>query len=326
MFRVSVLLGMFLQSLCSLALADLSYAPEEALIEEVVVTGVRPGPPLWKVKHKDHVMWVFGTVTPIPKRMEWDSAAVEYIISQAQSYLAPPQIYASVTNPFKAIGLLRRYTKAKKLPNKQTLDQVLGVDLNAEFERLRAEYAPRNSSIRKLRPSFAAEKLMQEATDAVGLEDDAERIERKLVKLVKRHDLPVAESVIEAPAVDFLAVLEGLSLKTEIHCLAATLQSIEKDLNAAARRANAWANGSAVALRALDYPDVEGSCTQVIFERPEAAELQGEVEDLWLENAEKALRNNAHTFADLPMRDIVHPDGLLARLQARGYEVTTPVN
>ena len=104
------------------------------------------------------------------------------------------------------------------------------------------------------------------------------------------------------------------------------MQSIEEDLNAAARRANAWANGSAVALRALDYPDVEGSCTQVIFERPEAAELQGEVEDLWLENAEKALRNNAHTFADLPMRDIVHPDGLLARLQARGYEVTTPVN
>ena len=44
------------------------------------------------------------------------------------------------------------------------------------------------------------------------------------------------------------------------------------------------------------------------------------------ENAEKALRNNAHTFADLPMHDIVHPDGLLARLQARGYEVTKPVN
>ena len=138
--------------------------------------------------------------------------------------------------------------------------------------------------------------------------------------------MPVTESVIEAPAVDFLAVLEDLSLNTEARCLAATLQSIEKDLNAAARRANAWANGSALALRAPDYPDVEGSCTQVIFERPEAAELQGEVEDLWLENAEKALRNNAHTFADLPMRDIVHPNGLLARLQARGYEVTTPVN
>ena len=271
-------------------------------------------------------MWVFGTVTPIPKRMEWDSAAVEYIISQAQSYLAAPQIHTSITNPFKAIGLLRRYTKIKKLPNKQTLEQVLSGELNAEFERLRAEYAPRNSAIRKLRPFFAAEKLMQEATGAVGLDDDAERIKQKLKKLVRRHDIPTMESVGEAPVLDFFSVLERLSLQAEINCLDATLQSIEKDLNAAARRANAWANGSAVALRALDYPDVAGNCTQVIFERPEAAELQGEVEDLWLENAEKALRNNAHTFADLPMRDIVHPDGLLARLQARGYEVTTPVN
>lgn len=315
-----------MQPIGALAVANLSNVPEEKLIEEVVVTGIRPGPPLWKVKHKDHVLWVFGTVTPIPKRMEWDSEAVEYIISQAQSYVAPPQIYASVTNPFKAIGLVRRYTKAKKLPNKQTLEQVLSPELNAEFERLRAEYAPRNSAIRKLRPSFAAEKLMQEATDAIGLSDDAERIEKKLAKLVRRHDVPVTESVIEAPAVDFLAVLEDLLLNTEARCLAATLQSIEKDLNAAARRANAWANGSALALRALDYPDVEVSCTQVIFERPEAAELQREIEGLWLRSAETALRSHAQTFAVLPMRDINHPDGLLARLQARGYEVTTPVN
>ena len=167
-----------MQPIGAFAIANLANVPEEALIEEVVVTGIRPGPPLWKVKHEDHVLWIFGTVTPIPKRMEWDSAAVEYIISQAQSYVAPPQIYASVTKPFKAIGLVRRYTKAKKLPNKQTLEQVLSPELNAEFERLRAEYAPRNSAIRKLRPSFAPEKLRQEATDAVGLSDDAERIEK----------------------------------------------------------------------------------------------------------------------------------------------------
>ena len=315
-----------MQPIGAFAVANLSNVPEEKLIEEVVVTGSRPGPPLWKVKHKDHVLWVFGTVTPIPKRMEWDSEAVEYIISQAQSYVAPPQIYASVTNPFKAIGLVRRYTKAKKLPNKQTLEQVLSPELNAEFERLRAEYAPRNSAIRKLRPFFAAEKLMQEATGAVGLDDDAERIKQKLKKLVRRHDIPTMESVGEAPVLDFFSVLERLSLQAEINCLDATLQSIEEDLNAAARRANAWANGSAVALRALDYPDVEGSCTQVIFERPEAAELQREVEGLWLRNAETALRSHAQTFAVLPMRDIIHPDGMLARLQARGYEVTTPVN
>ena len=61
-----------MQPIGAFAVANLSNVPEAKLIEEVVVTGIRPGPPLWKVKHEDHVLWVFGTVTPIPKRMEWD--------------------------------------------------------------------------------------------------------------------------------------------------------------------------------------------------------------------------------------------------------------
>ena len=297
---------------------------DQQIIEEVVVTGVRPGPPLWKVTHNNHVLWLFGTLSPIPKRMEWDSAAVEYIISEADSYLAPPGVHASISNPFKALGYLRRYNKAKKLPNKRTLADVLSPDLNSEFERIRTKYARRSKAIRKLRPFFAAEKLLEEATQTVGLTDDSARIERTLEKLINRHDVAVIESAIEAPLVDFFVVLESLSLQTEIACLKTTLNSIEQDLSAAAKRANAWADGDASALAALDYPDVEGSCTKVIFERPQAAALQTRVETLWLDHAEAALQQQSITFADLPMGELVHPDGLLARLRARGYSVSTP--
>ena len=44
----------------------------------------------------------------------------------------------------------------------------------------------------------------------------------------------------------------------------------------------------------------------------------------WLDAAEKALAKNAVTFATLPMGEILMPDGYLARLQARGYEVEAP--
>ncbi|NCF33694.1 MAG: hypothetical protein GWP50_09010 [Proteobacteria bacterium] len=56
---------------------------DQQIIEEVVVTGVRPGPPLWKVTHNNHVLWLFGTLSPIPKRMQGDSAAGGCIISAA---------------------------------------------------------------------------------------------------------------------------------------------------------------------------------------------------------------------------------------------------
>ena len=74
----------------------------------------------------------------------------------------------------------------------------------------------------------------------------------------------------------------------------------------------------------MDYPDVEGNCTKVIFERPEAAVLQQQVDKIWLQNAETALQQNSVTFAELPIRDVVHSQGLLARLAAQGYTVSSP--
>ena len=298
-----------------------SYA---APIEEVVVTGVRPGPPLWKVTHNDHVLWVFATLTPIPQHIEWDSEAVEFIISQSTTYLKPPEIFVTVRNPIKGIGYWRRFSKLKKLPNKQTLQQVLAPELNAQFESIRAQYAPRNRSIRTLRPSFAAEKLLDEAVRTVGLTDASKPVIRPLKKMAKHHDLTIIESAAEAPVEDLFTVLERLSIATESECLATILQSIEQDMNAAAKRANAWADGDASALLAMDYPDVDGRCTKVIFEHPEAAVLRQQVDNIWLQNAKTALRQNLVTFAELPMREVVHSQGLLARLAAQGYTVSSP--
>ena len=48
--------------------------PEEIdglrLLDAVVVSGVQPGPGLWKVSKDGRVMWVLATLSPLPKRME----------------------------------------------------------------------------------------------------------------------------------------------------------------------------------------------------------------------------------------------------------------
>ena len=38
-------------------------------MDAIVVTGVQPGPGMWKVSQGDHVMWVLGTQSPLPKQM-----------------------------------------------------------------------------------------------------------------------------------------------------------------------------------------------------------------------------------------------------------------
>jgi hypothetical protein len=37
--------------------------------QEVEVTGERPGPRLWRVSKADHVIWLLGTLDPLPRRM-----------------------------------------------------------------------------------------------------------------------------------------------------------------------------------------------------------------------------------------------------------------
>src|SRR3982751_3974391 len=69
--------------------------PESANTAElptIVVSGEQPGPGLWKVSTGDHVLWILGTLTPLPKDMHWQSKEVEAAIASAQGVLDPPRV------------------------------------------------------------------------------------------------------------------------------------------------------------------------------------------------------------------------------------------
>ncbi|HEV7491247.1 MAG TPA: hypothetical protein VGO25_10600, partial [Rhodanobacteraceae bacterium] len=54
-----------------------------AQLPTVVVTGEQPGPGLWKVTSGDHVLWILGTLSPLPKKMTWRSGEVEAIVARS---------------------------------------------------------------------------------------------------------------------------------------------------------------------------------------------------------------------------------------------------
>ena len=65
---------------------------DTAELPTVVVTGEQPGPGLWKVTSGDHVLWILGTLSPLPKNMHWQAREVEEAIASAQEVLDPPHI------------------------------------------------------------------------------------------------------------------------------------------------------------------------------------------------------------------------------------------
>ena len=46
-------------------------------VETVVVTAPKPGPALWHIAQNGSDVWILGVVTPMPRGLSWNSAAVE---------------------------------------------------------------------------------------------------------------------------------------------------------------------------------------------------------------------------------------------------------
>jgi hypothetical protein len=89
-------------------------------------------------------------------------------------------------------------------------------------------------------------------------------------------------------------------------------------------RAHAWAYGYMNELYAMEFPDPQGACIQAILEGAKLKALFTNAESLWLANAERALAENHSTFALLEMQALLASDGVLAQLEAKGYEVIAP--
>src|SRR3954466_12454167 len=92
--RRAAFLAALLLSTC-LARFTNAGAPAEdntAELATVVVTGEQPGPGLWKVSSGDHVLWILGTLSPLPKDIHWQSREVEDAIASAQEVIDPPHI------------------------------------------------------------------------------------------------------------------------------------------------------------------------------------------------------------------------------------------
>src|SRR3569833_2619320 len=154
--------------------APASTSAEEPM-QEVVASGEHEGPRMRKV-HKaggpagqgDHVLWILGTVTPLPKNMIWQSDAVEAVLQQSQEVVPAWPAFGIGANPLTLLRVWMQWRSIQKSPDRMNLQQVLPQPLYARFAALRARYAPKDSRLDELRPAFAAERLLDEALDAAG--------------------------------------------------------------------------------------------------------------------------------------------------------------
>ena len=298
-------------------------------LEEVLVEGEQPGPGLWKVHAGDNIVWILGSYQPLPQKMTWRSRQVEQIIAGSQAVIAPADVDADISM-WTGLRLVRAMLRARALPDGRTLDQVLPPELHARWQVQKKRYLGDKEKIERWRPIFAAGQMYGPAIRSAGL--SARDVVWPVVeRAAKRHDVPVRRPEILLEFENPRALIEEFS-KTpaagEIACFDGLLTRIERDLPMMQERANAWAVGDVKRLRSLPVEEVESPCLSVFSAAPsvqrKVEEAVRRVRQEWLLAVEGSLLRNPSTLAVVPIRELLHPDGLLQKLAALGYRIEEP--
>jgi hypothetical protein len=325
-----VTLPLFAQSASAPATSS-SASPRVADLPMVVVSGVQPGPGLWKVSKGDHVMWVLGTLSPLPRDMQWQAQEVEQVIAASQQVLLAPAVRLEAkVGFFGKLFLLPSAYSARKNDDGRRLQDVLPPPVHARWLVLKQKYIGRDRGVERWRPLFASEELYHKALKANGLSRSG-GIQASIDGLAKQHgvaEVPVDyRVVIEHPREAIKAFRQAAPHDTT--CFIRTLDSVEHDMPAMTARANAWATGDLQTLRRLPDSDRRDACVAAVTGAGFAqtlglGDVPARLRTTWLTAARKALTANAQTFALLPMDELLSPDGYLATLRAEGYQVDAP--
>lgn len=310
-------------------------------IYEVVVTGRQPGPPLWKVSNGDNVMYIFPYISPVIKNLDWETEKVQNAIAETQEILERPQI-AARTSPLtmlNPINLIRGYRLARRLtrnPDNATLKEVLPADVYTRYEAVKQTYFPREKDFEKLRPFIVGWRMENRVHDKEGLES-ADDIEKTLRRLLRRNRnltfTPIEVEMEVRGSFRELAdraenLIDSLDPADELACFETTLRQMERDIENRKDRADLWARGYIDEFRMIPLDGTnEDPCFVLITgssEKDNIAQMQQQLNDLWLAEAERALTENRGTFAILEVSDLLRPDGPIAILKEKGYTVVEP--
>lgn len=306
-------------------------APPLATLETVVVTGIQPGPGLWQIRKGENTLWIMATLSPLPKRMEWEPRDLDALVARADRVLGPPGVDVDADiGFFGGLRLLPTALRARNNPDDRTLNEILPSELYARWQAQKTKYMGRDRGVEERRPVFAAYALMEEALEDLDLKRDNivwDRV-RRVADRNDRETTRVGVRIkIDDPR-DALKEFERASVD-DLGCMDATLTRLETDTDAMVERANAWAVGDLQTLEELEFDSEIRACALALL-GTDALKSRG-FDDLpqrvvaeWVRVAEESLAEHGTTVAVADYQVLTSDDGLLAAMRAKGYTIIAP--
>jgi uncharacterized protein YbaP (TraB family) len=299
-------------------------APGAATLPEIVVEGQHEGPRMWRISRGDHVLWILGTVSPLPRKLIWKPDAVVAVLKQSQEVVPAWPSYGIGANPITALRVYIQWRRMQKPPDHMPLQQALPPQLYARVAALEARYDPHDKTLEQLRPMLAAQRLLTRVLEASGLTARNE-VQQTVLELARAQGVRVRQDKLRIDdPVDLLKDVGATPLSGEVACLDAVVTRLETDIGPMQARARAWALGDVDTLRALPHTDNRTACVSAVSTSERVRSLIERAQDDWLVAVQDSLARNRGTLAVQTMDRLLGEQGALATLRARGYNVEGP--
>lgn len=318
-FVAMALAGMALASMVSSSTALAGADEPPAQLAEVTVTGERAGPRLWHVQNGASQLWIFGTVSPLPKDMTWRSAQLETLLDSADQVLVAKPVEIGIA---RAMWLMVTQRSLLMAGHGKKLKDLLPPDLYARFAKQRALFTDDREKWERYRPLVASAFLEEEALHRIGLSTRLDLAE-EVRTLARKHHVRIEEFKI-AGLRDILDALKSLPPATEDKCVAASLATLETGLPRLIDRAKAWATGDVERIQQLPESREVAACRAAITMESASGDLYALLRRTWIENMQQHLQHGGVTVAVVSMDMLLEPGGFLEALSSSGYNIEQP--
>jgi hypothetical protein len=329
------LLPLFLAVAATLPASAFAQVPPPATsvptLEAVTVSGVQPGPGLWRVTRGEHTLLILGSLAPIPQNMTWKTDEIDDALAHSNELILPPKVEIKPNAGFFGkLALLPSLIGVRNLPDGATLQETVPADVYQRWLTVKARYIGDDKGVERYRPIFAVVELYRNAVKKSGLGKSGV-ITRTVTAIATKYNVkqtPVEYTLLVDDPRKAVKEFKRSTLD-DTSCFALSVDNIDAQLADMTRRGNAWATGDIAGLRDDRTARQRAACLNAVTDggvaqRVGITDVPREVRNRWMAVVDTAMANDTQAVAIVPIEDLLGDDGYLKALEAKGYKVEAP--
>jgi hypothetical protein len=284
--------------------------PESTVVQELVVTSHAGGPAWWRVSTPTSTVYVLGVPEALPKGLKWDTTLLRRRLAGANALIGPASVSVGLGDLFPLLNARKRFR------SRGPMEDGLPPDLRARFLADRPALNPDPRAYSGWTPLVASLLVVSDFRRRAHLQQFEPAA--SVVRLAQSQGV----KVVPAGRYRFLpfvkAAESGLATSGPA-CLADVLDEVEAGPGLIDKAAEGWARGDvATALSA------QRGYEKCLSSLPAGADLPVEAMADTTAAIAAALAKPGHSVAVVNLRTLLAQDGVLRRLQVRGFSVATP--